>query len=374
MIAPENDEVEISVFGPGYGECILVHIGCQEWIIIDSCIDPVTKSPAALQYLRHIGVSPENVELIVATHWHDDHIRGMSEIVNAYGNAEFVFSDALQTNEFVALAAYFGSDIRLKSGSGAQEIVSILRFLGGKNQTPKPAIAERMLWKNNDRNPDCRCEVISLSPSDHSILLSNNQIARLMPEVDTEKRRLLSITPNHAAVVLWIRINDINVLLGSDLEITAEKKCGWIAVLDSKIRPEGKADVFKVPHHGSESSDHPRIWAEMVSDDAVIVVTPFRSGKTRLPKETDIQRICNQRTECFITAIERDKKVKTDRKIDKIINKSGGIKSRKPVNSGFGQVRLRTVLASNSSAKWNVETFSRAGKLCNGIAVKKGNM
>ena len=35
MDKPQPDQVEISIFGPGYGECILIHCGNDEWIISD---------------------------------------------------------------------------------------------------------------------------------------------------------------------------------------------------------------------------------------------------------------------------------------------------------------------------------------------------
>jgi len=37
---PEADVVEVSIFGPGKGESVLIHLGNGKWIMIDSCIDP----------------------------------------------------------------------------------------------------------------------------------------------------------------------------------------------------------------------------------------------------------------------------------------------------------------------------------------------
>jgi len=99
-IPPKHDEIEVSVFGPGYGECILIHAGDNEWIIVDSCIDSVSREPAAMQYLKGIGVnSNEAVKFIIASHWHDDHIRGMSSIVNSCQNAKFVCPSAMLSEE-----------------------------------------------------------------------------------------------------------------------------------------------------------------------------------------------------------------------------------------------------------------------------------
>ena len=43
---PASDEVELSLFGPGYGEAIAVHVGDGKWILIDSCKEKGTKDPA----------------------------------------------------------------------------------------------------------------------------------------------------------------------------------------------------------------------------------------------------------------------------------------------------------------------------------------
>lgn len=82
MDKPNENEIEVSVFGPGYGECIVIHLGKNEWLIVDSCLNPQTKNIATIEYFASIGVSLDAVKAIVATHWHDDHIRGLSKLLN----------------------------------------------------------------------------------------------------------------------------------------------------------------------------------------------------------------------------------------------------------------------------------------------------
>ena len=52
-VAPSEDEVEITLLGPGYGESIVVHIGHGRWIVVDSCINDAGE-PQALEYLQAI--------------------------------------------------------------------------------------------------------------------------------------------------------------------------------------------------------------------------------------------------------------------------------------------------------------------------------
>jgi hypothetical protein len=52
--APSISEIEITLLGPGYGESIIIHIGNNQWVIIDSCIDSADNSCAPLSYLQSI--------------------------------------------------------------------------------------------------------------------------------------------------------------------------------------------------------------------------------------------------------------------------------------------------------------------------------
>ena len=96
-IAPERSEIEVSLFGPGYGESIVLHLGENLWLIVDSCLDPLTGDPAPLTYLHHLHIDLATaVRWVVATHWHDDHIRGLGRIMHVCKAAEFVCSAALK--------------------------------------------------------------------------------------------------------------------------------------------------------------------------------------------------------------------------------------------------------------------------------------
>ncbi len=68
---PAKDEIEISIFGPGIGECILLHLGDNEWIVVDSCIDRITHGPIGIKYLKDLNVNlATSVKLFIITHWH----------------------------------------------------------------------------------------------------------------------------------------------------------------------------------------------------------------------------------------------------------------------------------------------------------------
>ena len=109
-VPPDSDEFEFTLIGPGYGESIILHLGGGVWVLVDSNVDK-DGNPGSLQYLESIGCDPaQSVALIVASHWHDDHIRGMEKMVKVCSSAKFCCSNALCNNEFLATISAWKAD------------------------------------------------------------------------------------------------------------------------------------------------------------------------------------------------------------------------------------------------------------------------
>lgn len=65
---PNRDELEVSIFGPGYGESIVIHFSDGQWMIVDSCLDPDSVLPVPLSYLMQLNVDVDKaVKLVVAS-------------------------------------------------------------------------------------------------------------------------------------------------------------------------------------------------------------------------------------------------------------------------------------------------------------------
>ena len=369
---PQEDEVEVSVFGPGYGESVLVHIGHQEWLLVDSCLDFASRQPVPLAYLRSIGVNPsEAVKLVVATHWHDDHIRGLGTVLHTCEAAQFVCSVALRSDEFLMLVDAMETRAMMTS-SGVREFAEILHVLqerrqASSQQTPGPhwAVADRLLWQRSPvaREPFISCTVHSLSPSDRAVTLAYQEIAQLLPPIpppkQAPKRRLIAQPPNHVAVVLWINIGNVSLLLGSDLEETKEADMGWSVIVGSTTRPQGQADVFKIPHHGSRTADHPPVWSELLKVEPMAVLTPFVRGSVSLPTTTDTHRICSRTPHAYTTAVPHSGRTRRrDAAVDRTIREI--VRSIRTVHGPQGQVRLRRYAFASPNNDWQVDLFGAA--------------
>lgn len=362
---PSPDELEISIFGPGYGECIAVHLGAGEWLIVDSCIDSRTSRPAVLTYFEFIGVDAASaVRRIVATHWHDDHVRGLAEIVRSCPRGEFYCSAALQQNEFKVLVSLHGRDEDLLSGVSEffeiqEELVA--RRTGSKPGVGQPhfALANRIVWQRDATAASPSGLVRALSPSDGSLRLAFESIAGLIPAIESMKRRIPRPSPNHASVVIWLEIGEnIKVLFGADLESTAAEGTGWQAVIADDQCPSG-GNVFKVPHHGSSNGHHAETWSKMLSGDPIAVVCPYRNGSVLLPTDLDIARIRRSSGEAYSTAKrEPGHRRKRDSAVERTIRET--VRRIKDSPGPIGQVRLRR---RPSEMAWRVELIDGACEL-----------
>ena len=277
--------------------------------MVDSCIDHETGRPAALDYLKEIGVDPaESIRLVVITHWHEDHFRGVASIFRAARAAKLVCSAALNKKDFWRFVASARRNSMVTSNDG-KELAELFALLderapeGARPPSigPEWARANHRLFRASGQGR-LTSEVWALSPSSATMTLGLNELISWLPKARESKRRPVSLSPNQIAIVLWINVGEISVLLGADLENSANPLLGWEAIVSSTERPPGRAGVVKVPHHGSSNADHPGVWATMLTESPCALVAPFSSGTAPLPRKADLARLLARTPELFCTA------------------------------------------------------------------------
>jgi len=362
-LPPDSDQTEITLFGPGYGECAVVHVGANRWLVVDSCIDPTSGRPAPLAYFDAIGVSArESVNLIVVSHWHDDHVRGLAEIVSSCADASVCCSAALTQEEFLAHVLNYENIMTEMASSGVREIGRALRLLRDRMSRPTRALANRRVMSLPSIGDADSCLVTTLSPSDEEYDRFLEGISRMVPQARQTKFRSPVSRPNHVAVALWVEIGSTNLLLGSDLEESDNTATGWSAIIRSGARPQGRAAVFKVPHHGSATGHHDQVWTDMVVPSPIAVLSPFRRGANTIPTVRDVARIVELAPDSYITTRDpaprsrRPRVAAVERTIRETVGKIRFAQSR------MGWIRLRNGGKSNPS-RWNVELSSAACRL-----------
>jgi len=363
---PAVDEFEISVIGPGRGECVIVHLGDNHWCVVDSCVPRRLAEPVAIEYLNSFqNGALAGVELIVATHWHDDHIRGLASIVSKVPTASFFCSNALNTDNFFALAETASATIQ--GASGVEEFSAILGIITDNASTrqarrlasPKWVVENRSLVRSIQPSRSFPVTITALSPSDGTVRRAYQEIANLLPRAGEAQRRIPSISPNHTSIVLWIEAGPLRALLGADLEHTGNPGDGWMAVVGchQSHRESQRASFIKVPHHGSANGDYPSVWTRMLTPDPLAVVTPFNAGANRLPLPSDLERLAGRTNNLYCTAPGPGKVPTRDSVVEKTMRSQ--LAGRRVIDGQPGHVRTRwSVNVENPQA--TVEVFHGA--------------
>lgn len=342
-LGPANHEVEVSVFGPGFGECSVIHVGDGHWIIVDSCLNKASKRPAALEYLESIGADLALVKLIVATHWHDDHVRGLAALVEACPHADVCISAFLTNEEF--LTTVFAHDERPLTAvtSGVREMRRVLDLRRGRRVIR--AVADRRILQIPELSHGKECEVWALSPCDGAHERFLQSLSKLVPGAGSQKRRVAAIAPNSCSVVVLLTVGSLAILLGADLEEEGVVK-GWSAILSSAGRPNRKAAFFKVPHHGSSNAHHPDVWRHMLVEDPVYAVAPYDRGH-KLPTNEDLARLLKGGAQGYLTAPLKKSNVKRTGTVGRVLSDMGI--NVYPICASTGQVRARSNDVSDGS-------------------------
>lgn len=359
MDEPSQQEFELSVFGRGFGEALAIHIGNGDWLVVDSCLDDNSK-PCILSYFDEIGVDARKITHVIATHWDTDHIKGLSNICNKAENSYFVFSQAMQSADFLKLI--FGlKDIAGTTKTSTEEFNGILEVLA--QRYPHTSGSERLILASDYKTiladkidingKTVKRSITALSPSTAAQLKSLQSISDLIPGDLEPLRNVRELKPNHTSIVLLLEIGDLCLLLGSDLEELGVSEDGWSAIVNGRVKLRTGIEVFKIPHHGSSNGHNDKIWADHISNDNISVVTPFHHGKTNIPTFEDLKRISDNSGRTFISGASKEKKVKIqDRTKKNILRKIG--KAPYSVERKIGRVTLRKSLISAS--EWKVIT------------------
>ncbi len=295
---PETDQLEVSLFGPGFGESILVHIPGGQWFVIDSCPD-AGATPVALRYLEGMGVDAAGeVSLIVASHWHWDHVRGISALVKACSSAEVFISAALATRDLFAFA--HASQYMASAPKAVKELYETAKYIQESPKSRVLNIAQGRLPLHHSSHNGINTVVTALSPSAASVsaAISSLANARIEPNKPLVVPREY---PNDAAIALQIVVGEVSLLLGSDLENHTDPARGWAAAFDDAPLPRKRSHLLKVAHHGSENGDAELIWSQMLHDEPVALLTHFHNGNVHLPRPEILERLA-QRSRLYSTS------------------------------------------------------------------------
>ena len=116
----------VHVLGAGKGESIVLRLPDGRWGVVDcyagSVADPLTNP--TLQFLSEQGAT--ELEFLCLTHPHDDHFRGMSQLLETFPVRYFWHFNGLSGRDFFKLVEYLRDEAE---GTGlATEVESAREF------------------------------------------------------------------------------------------------------------------------------------------------------------------------------------------------------------------------------------------------------
>ena len=169
-----------------------------------------------------------------------------------------------------------------------EEINRCLNIIDSEQRKCILASQDKSIFFSSDEREKYKCSVCALSPSDEVLRNYGIELTKMMEEISSN-RKITDQSPNEKSVVLLISVNNYSVLLGGDLEVSPNNKKGWICIVENStsVKEKPKASLFKIPHHGSETGYHERIFKELLSNNCIAEMTSCYIGN--LPREEMIR-------------------------------------------------------------------------------------
>ena len=242
----------------------------------------------------------KGLRLILATHWHDDHIGGISAAYREAPNTVLAMPQAMSTQEvhaFIRDAARGGSE-RISSGVSELQAIATIRHDKGDDRSDS-AKANNVLLRENALSHGHSVAVEAISPHDADVQAFLTTLASFSPVGPGQ--RVMPFEQNDVSVAVWISVGPHRLLLGADLENSASVYRGWQAVLNSPAAVSGRASFIKIPHHGSANAHHQHIWDTLLEDQPLAGMITWNWGR-KLPTLADAKRILALTPRAFVTS------------------------------------------------------------------------
>jgi len=349
LTPPSMTELEFSLLGGGkaYGECSVIHMGNNDWGIIDNCVNQKTRKSLSLEYLSSIGVPTTNVKFILCTHWHRDHITNLTEVFKKCPNAKFYLSSALNCYEFIKLIE-FKSHVESHFNS-AKEFEKLINYVNKSGRKLCRVSENQVIHKT--KILDHWISYCSLNPSEETRQYFEASLKKLLENLEPGISDIIKKPdPNMQSIVSCINIGQDStfVIFGADLENSNQPGLGWNSILKSNML-NSKCKIFKVPHHGSKTSFDYNVWTELIDEAPYLATAPLVNGKhTLLPTIEMIKNLCSFSDKNYLTSDPYlAKEEKFDKKEGKLIKHLG--LSIKKIPFEYGHIRFRKELSSKES-------------------------
>ena len=307
----------------------------------------------ANRYLKALGIDTSRaIKAVIATHWHDDHYKGLSLVLDSAPNASVWISSVLTNIEFFKFAERMRENRISVAGTKIDEFSKILDNIRIRKErgdlTFGFANARTQILRIDPRasGHGHPCEVVAISPSHGDLSEFLERLTEMMPKKKQAKLAVPSPSPNLASVATLVSVGPLSILLGADVENSGRRTAGWEAILSAnQIQRFGPlASLYKVPHHGSETAHNRDVWGSLLATNPLCVLTPWRRGRGGLPTAAGAKAILQLSSNAYVTAVDaRSRAGRGERPpgVQRYIREHQGIRLRS-LSAHFGAIRLRS--------------------------------
>lgn len=269
----------------GQGDAILLKYGFFQ-VLVDAGPDESVLSCLEKQ----MPAFDQTIELLILTHFDDDHIGGAPAVLKFYQifNLYLSLTDYKDSAVFLELKEHLLAEMNagasLKEPFLGQQIAFV--FTSAVYQAKNPDIQAKY-----NSMPSVLLTFLtpmSLSKDEIYYLRGNDFFLAKRPEADLSKQlssnfKLLE-SNNDRSIVTYLQFDRLRIILNGDLESTGEK-----ALLEQGLIKD--VDILKVGHHGSKSSTTPSFLSQLRPETSLI--SCGENNQFKHPNQEVLERLSN---------------------------------------------------------------------------------
>ncbi len=290
MLGSDSAPLKIYVFGSIEGESIVLHLPNGKWGVVDS-FAPSLKDPStnpAFGLLRQKNVT--ELEFLCLTHPHDDHFRGMSQLLKGFSVKQFWTFIGPDPQDISLLKSYFLAEAqqadRTVFKESAEELASVFDLVEQAGIDRQTVISRRAMYPV-PRNSVFNVEIWGLAPTDDRARIYKKSLMNSLFKNPAKVEAMPHAKHNTISIGLRIRFGQAKVLLGGDVE-----KEAWNSVLREHPQEDLVSHFVKISHHGSTTGYCPELWTVLSNQGScrpIAALTPYKRFK--LPDPAALEHI-----------------------------------------------------------------------------------
>jgi competence protein ComEC len=260
-----SDPLKIAFLDVGQGDSTLVMASPTETMLIDAG-PPQAGRDVVLPFLKKEGV--QKLKYLVATHYHDDHIGGIAEVMRGNDLILGTDDDVIPTNGVIDR--------------------------GGTYEESSPIFDEYKKIAQPHRITAHPGDIFDVGEASVEVLATNGALE------DGSQIALEPFDENSASIVLLLTYGDFHYLHAADITGGGgDPPYQTIDIETSLASLAGDVDVLRVAHHGSETSTN-EAFLEITSPEAAIISVGDGNDYGH-PHEEVINRLINDDVEIYQT-------------------------------------------------------------------------